>query len=89
MSVISVYVLDELGIEALAYAQNSLFIHSFIHSFTQLFVVVVIIVIIIIIIIITSSGLERRHAEPSYPAMLLRNERPAGMPVGQRLSMPL
>jgi len=86
MSVISVYVLDELGIEALAYAQNSLFIHSFIHSFTQLFVVVV---IIVIIIIITSSGLERRHAEPSYPAMLLRNERPAGMPVGQRLSMPL
>jgi len=86
MSVISVYVLGELGIEALAYAQNSLFIHSFIHSFTQLFVVVV---IIVIIIIITSSGLERRHAEPSYPAMLLRNERPAGMPVGQRLSMPL
>jgi len=27
------YVLGELGIEALAYAQNSPFIHSFVHSF--------------------------------------------------------
>jgi len=34
ISVISVRLLGELGIKALAYAQNSPFIHSFIHIVT-------------------------------------------------------